>query len=209
MEDVLDQYEKPYDAVYPLVCMDEASRQLLGETKTPFVDGHGVRCTDYEYTRHGEQKIFLATEPLGQWRTTKVTDHRTAIDWAHFVKEEIIDHYPNAQKIILIMDNLNTHTLASLYEAYPPEQARAYAAKLEVHYTPKHGSWLNMAEIELSVLQNQCLQKRRMATKQQLQTATQAWTHERNNKQTGVKWQFTTKTARTKLLRLYPIVVGG
>jgi len=169
MEDVLDQYEKPYDAVYPLVCMDEASRQLLGETKTPFVDGHGVRCTDYEYTRHGEQKIFLATEPLGQWRTT----------------------------------------LASLYEAYPPEQARAYAAKLEVHYTPKHGSWLNMAEIELSVLQNQCLKKRRMATKQQLQTATQAWTHERNNKQTGVKWQFTTKTARTKLLRLYPIVVGG
>jgi hypothetical protein len=189
--------------------MDEASRQLLGESRTPFVDEHGVTHTDYEYVRHGEQKIFLATEPLGKWRTTRATDHRTAVDWAHFVKEEVIDHYPNAEKIVLVMDNLNTHKLASFYQAYPPEEARAYTARLEVHYTPKHGSWLDMAEIELSVLQNQCLRKQRIATKQQLRAALQAWTEERNDRQSGVRWQFTTEKARTKLLKLYPTVVEG
>ena len=128
MEDVLDVYERPYDADYPVVCMDEASRQLLEETRRSFTGEHGIRRTDYEYIRHGEQKIWLATEPLAGWRTTAVTGRRTAADWAHFIKEHVIDRYPTARKIVLIMDNLNTHDVSSFYETYPPDQARALAA---------------------------------------------------------------------------------
>lgn len=206
MEDVLSVYERPYDPKYPVVCMDEASRQLLEDTRPGFVDSHGVTHTDYEYIRHGQQSIFLATEPLGKWRATRVTDHRTAIDWAHFVKEAVIDRYPDAAKIVLVMDNLNTHKLASFYEAYPPELASRLADRLEVHYTPKHGSWLDMAETELSALQNQCLKKRRIPTKELLEREVKAWEEARNNSQTGVNWQYTTADARTKLKHLYPVI---
>ncbi len=206
MEDVLDVYERPYDAGYRVVCMDEASRQLLEEARQSFAGDRGVRRTDYEYIRHGEQKIWLATEPLAGWRTTGVTDHRTAAGWAHFMKEHVIDRYPRARKIVLVMDNLNTHGVSSFYEAYPPDQARALASRLEIHYTPKHGSWLDMAETELSVLQKQCLAGRRIAAREQLKAEIKAWETARNARQTGVNWQYTTKDARIKLKRLYPIV---
>lgn len=206
MEDVLSVYERPYDPMYPVVCMDEASRQLLEDTKPGFIDSRGVRHSDYEYIRHGQQSIFLATEPLGKWRTTKVTDRRTAIDWAHFMKEMVIERYPDATKIVLVMDNLNTHKMASFYEAYPPEQASRLADRLEIHYTPKHGSWLDIAETELSALQNQCLKKRRIPTKEQLANEVKAWEEARNESQTGVNWQYTTADARTKLKRLYPVI---
>lgn len=206
MEDVLSVYERPYDPAHPVVCTDEASRQLIEETRPSFTDSKGVKHTDYEYIRHGQQNIFLATEPLGKWRTTQVTDHRTAKDWAHFVKAAIIDHYPQATKVVLVCDNLNTHTPASFYEAYDPTTARAIIDKLEIHHTPKHGSWLNMAETELSVLQNQCLKDRRIPTKEQLAREIKVWETTRNTKQTGVNWQYTTNDARTKLKRLYPVV---
>lgn len=204
MEDVLKVYARPYDPKRPLVCMDEASRQLIEEVRQPFIDSHAVTHMDNEYIRNGQQSIFLATEPLGQWRTIRVTDHRKAVDWAHFMKEAVIDRYPDAKKIVLVMDNLNTHKLASFYEVYPPEEASRLADRLEIHYTPKHGSWLDIAEIELSVMQNQCLGERRIATKEQLARELTAWAKNRNNQQRGVNWHFTTKDARTKLLRLYP-----
>jgi hypothetical protein len=204
MEDVLKVYARPYDPKYPVVCMDEASRQLTSETRAPFVDSHAVTHMDNEYIRHGQQSIFLATEPLGQWRITRVTDHRKAVDWAHFIKEQVIDRYPNAEKIILVMDNLNTHKTASFYEAYPPEVASNLSDRLEIHFTPKHGSWLDIAEIELSVMQNQCLGQRRIASKEQLRLELAAWAIARNSAQKGVRWHFTTKEARTKLLHLYP-----
>lgn len=209
MEDVLAVYERPYDAQRPVVCMDEASRQLLEETRGSFIDSHGVKHEDYEYIRHGEQKLWLATEPLGRWRTTDVTDHRTAKDWAHFMREKVLSRYPAAERIILVMDNLNTHVPASFYEAYPPEEARALIDRLEIHYTPKHGSWLNMAETELSVLQNQCLKHRRIATKEKLKAEVTAWEHDRNARQTGVDWHYKTSDARTKLKRLYPKIEMG
>jgi hypothetical protein len=204
MEDVLKVYARPYDAKYPVVCMDEASRQLTEETRAPFIDSHAVTHMDNEYIRHGQQSIFLATEPLGQWRTTRVTDHRKAVDWAHFMKEAVIDRYPDASKIVLVMDNLNTHKVASFYEAYPPDEASRLADRLEIHHTPKHGSWLDIAEIELSVMQNQCLGERRIASKEQLEKELSAWAEARNMAQRGVSWHFTTKEARTKLLHLYP-----
>jgi hypothetical protein len=206
MEDVLSVYERPYDPQYPVVCMDEASRQLLEDTRPGFVDSHGVAHADYEYIRHGQQSIFLATEPLGKWRTTRVTDRRTAVDWARFMKVAVIDRYPDATKIVLVMDNLNTHKMASFYEAYPPEEASRLADRLEVHYTPKHGSWLDMAETELSALQNQCLKKRRIPTKELLEQEVKAWEAARNLSQTGVNWQYTTADARTKLKHLYPVI---
>jgi len=206
MEDVLKVYARPYDKRYPVVCMDEASRQLIEEIRQPFIDSHAVTHRDNEYIRHGQQSIFLATEPLGKWRTARVTDHRKAVDWAGFVKEEIIDRYPKAGKIVLVMDNLNTHKIASFYEAYPPSEASRLADRLEIHYTPKHGSWLDITEIELSVMQNQCLGERRIASKEQLTRELTAWAKDRNDAQKGVSWHFTTKGARTKLLRLYPKV---
>lgn len=204
MEDVLEVYERPHDPRRPVVCMDEASRQLLEEIRRSYTDDHAMTHIDNEYIRHGQQNIFLATEPLGQWRTTRVTDHRTAQDWARFVKEAIIDRYPDAARIVLVMDNLNTHAIASFYDVYPPEQAKALAERLEIHYTPKHGSWLDMAEIELSVLQNQCLGDRRVATKEALAHEITAWEQRRNQDQRGITWQFTNSQARTKLLKLYP-----
>jgi len=204
MEDVLEVYERPYDPLYPVVCMDEASRQLIEETRPGFIDSHGVTHIDYEYLRHGQKDIFLATEPLGQWRTTRITDTRTDIDWARFMKEAVIDHYPDATKIIMVMDNLNTHKMASFYEAYSPEQARALVERLEVHPTPKHGSWLDIAECELSVLQKSCLGTRHIPTKEELEREVKAWEAKRNASQKGVDWQFTNKEARIKLKRLYP-----
>jgi hypothetical protein len=153
MEDVLKVYARPYDPDYPVVCMDEASRQLIEEVRQPFIDSHALTHMDNEYIRNGQQSIFLATEPLGKWRTTRVTDHRKAVDWARFMKEAVIDRYPDAEKIVLVMDNLNTHKIASFYEVYPPSEASRLADRLEIHYTPKHGSWLDIAEIELSVMQ--------------------------------------------------------
>jgi hypothetical protein len=204
MEDVLKVYARPYDPMYPVVCMDEASRQLTSEAREPFTDSHGITHIDNEYVRHGQQSIFLATEPLGQWRATRVTDHRKAADWARFMKETVIDRYPDAAKIVLVMDNLNTHKVASFYEAYSPDEAGRLADRLEIHYTPKHGSWLDIAEIELSVMQNQCLGERRIASKERLQQELTAWAAARNTAQRGVSWHFTTKKARTKLLHLYP-----
>jgi DDE superfamily endonuclease len=204
MEDVLKVYARPYDPKYPVVCMDEASRQLIEEVRQPFIDGHALTHMDNEYIRHGQQSIFLATEPLGQWRTTRVSDRRKAVDWAHFMKECVIDRYPDAEKIVLVMDNLNTHKAASFYETYPPEEASRLADRLEIHYTPKHGSWLDCAEIELSVMQNQCFGERRIATKEQLARELTTWAEDRNKAQRGVSWHFTAKDARTKLLRLYP-----
>jgi hypothetical protein len=206
MEDVLAVYERPYNPNYPVVCMDEASRQLLGETRAEYRLPDGSLRQDYEYIRHGEQKIFLTTEPLLGWRDIRVSSHRTAVDWAKFMAEVIIARYPNAKKIVLICDNLNVHTKASFYEAYPPEEARRLAERLEIHYTPKHGSWLDIAEIELSAMQKQCLKSRRIETAEELATQLKAWAVRRNQEQTKVDWQFTAANARTKLKRLYPKV---
>lgn len=204
MEDVLTVYERPYNPLRPVVCMDEASRQLLDEVRTPYRLPDGSKRQDYEYIRHGEQKILLATEPLAGWRAVWVNPTRTAVDWAHFVSEAIISRYPTAEKIVLICDNLNIHATASFYQAFDPATARALIERLEIHYTPKHGSWLDIAEIELSALQNQCLKNRRIATAETLANETKAWADQRNQKQVTVDWQFTTVEARTKLKRLYP-----
>lgn len=206
MEDILSIYERPYDVAYPVICMDEASRQLLEHVREPFI-GHADAMThiDSEYIRHGEQKIFLATEPLMGWRTTWVNDTRTKVDWAHFMKT-IIDRYPEAKKIILVCDNLNTHNGSSFYEAFPPELARVLSERIEIHYTPKHGSWLDISEIELSVLQKQCLEKQRFVTKEELAKAVSDWEERRNSTAKPVKWQFTTDKARVKLLKLYPVI---
>lgn len=207
MEDVLDVYARPYDPRYPVVNMDEASKQLLEDTHEVIRMPDGSTRTDYEYIRHGQRNIFLATEALAGWRTIQVTGHHTQADWARFIKEYVIDRYPDAQKIILVMDNLNVHTPASFYVAYPPEEAKQLIDRLEIHYTPKHGSWLDIAECELSVLQNQCLKDRRIPNEEVLQKAVTTWATRRNSQQAGVDWQFTTKDARTKLKRLYPKVL--
>ena len=158
MEDILEVYARPYDARFPVVCMDESSIQLIGEVQAPIpaAPGHPVLMDD-EYVRNGVASIFIEVEPLGGKRQVKITDRRTRIDWAHFIKEMLEERYPDAEKVVLVMDNLNTHNSASLYTAFPPEEARKLAERLEIHYTPKHGSWLNIAEIELSVLKRQCL----------------------------------------------------
>lgn len=204
VEDVLDVYRKPYDPLWPQVCMDEQPVQLIAETRTvvPARPGEPERY-DYEYERHGTANLFLFTEPLGQWRHVKVTDHRTALDWAHRIRELVDVHYPEAEGIRLVMDNLNTHMVASLHEAFPPEEARRLAQKLEIHYTTKHGSWLNVAEIELSALTRQCL-NRRIPDRTYLQVEVAAWESDRNSCQRGVERRFTTKDARIKLTRLYP-----
>jgi hypothetical protein len=204
MEDVLDLYQRPYDPRYPLVNMDEKPVQLIQETRTPLPAQPGKPLRyDYEYERGGTANVFLCTEPLTGWRTIDISAQRTAVDWAHQIKHLLDDCYPKADKVILVCDNLNTHKVASLYEAFAPPEARRLARRLEIHDTPKHGSWLNIAEIELSVLTKQCL-NRRIATIEMLQQETKAWEHERNAKQTGVDWQFTTEDARIRLKRLYP-----
>ena len=204
MEDVLGVYTRPYDPRCPQVCLDETSRQLLGHVNppVPVAPGRPAR-QDYEYERNGTCNLFLVCEPLAGWRHVTVSDRRTRIDWAHCIKDLIDVHYPNAERIVLVQDNLNTHTPASLYEAFGPAEAKRLADKLELHATPKHGSWLNMAEIELSVLAEQCLD-RRLANRATLAREVAAWQTARNAAGRRVDWRFTTDDARIKLKHLYP-----
>lgn len=204
MEDVLDVYERPYDEKRPLVCLDESSKQLIGETITPIPMEPGQpERFDHEYVRNGTANLFMVSQPLLGWRAVRVTDRRTAKDFAEVVRWLVEEVCSEAEKVVLVMDNLNTHRIASLYEAFPPEQARRIAEKLEIHHTPKHGSWLNMAEIELSVLGSQCLD-RRIETKEDLERHVAAWEEVRNKRGDEIRWRFTTKDARIKLRRLYP-----
>jgi hypothetical protein len=204
MEDVLDVYHRPPDPKRPLVCLDEASKQLIGEVAEPVParPGRPARI-DYEDVRNGTANLFMISEPHAGWRHVEVTDRRTAVDFAEVVRGLVEEVYPQAEKVVLVMDNLNTHKLASLYEAFPPERARRIAERLEIHHTPKHGSWLNMAEIELSVLARQCLD-RRIESKEELKREVAAWEDERNGRGVTIRWQFTTADARIKLRRLYP-----
>jgi len=204
MEDVLEVYHRPYNPDYPVVCMDESSKQLIGEVTEPIpaAPGHPL-LKDDEYVRNGVAEIFLEVEPLAGRRHVEVTEHRTMIDWAKNIRDMLDDRYTNAKKVVLVMDNLNTHGIASLYEAFPPEEALRIANRLEIHHTPKHGSWLNIAEIELSVLKRQCLPER-IPDMDLMKRKIRAWNNERNSKQRKVDWQFTTEDARIKLKRLYP-----
>jgi len=204
LENVLEVYHRPYDPDYPVICMDELSTQLVGETRVPVLVAPGQPALfDYEYVRNGTANLFLFTEPLGGWRHVAVTDRRTAVDWAWQVRELLDVRYPHAQRVTLVSDNLNTHVHASLYEAFEPTEARRLMGRLELVHTPKHGSWLNMAELELNVLTRQCL-GRRIEAKSILIEEIAAWEDDRNATQTGVDWQFTTADARVKLKRLYP-----
>jgi hypothetical protein len=206
MEDVLEVYHRPYDAQRPLVCVDESSKQLVGEAVQPVPAAPGQpERFDYEYVRNGTANLFMISEPLLGWRSVQVTERRTAKDFAEVVRWLVEDIHPDAEKVVLVLDNLNTHTPASLYEAFAPERARRIIDRLELHYTPKHGSWLNMAEIELSVLAKQCLD-RRIGSSAELRREVSAWEEERNERQVGVNWQFTTADARIKLRRLYPVI---
>ena len=208
MEDVLDVYTRPYDPWRPLVCMDETPKQLVGETRValPVRPGQVAR-RDYEYVRNGVANVFLFFEPLVGKRLVKVTEQRTRIEWAQGVRELVDRVHPQAEKIVLVMDQLNTHSAASLYEAFPPAEAKRIADKLEIHYTPKHGSWLNMAEVELAALSRQCL-NRRIPTSEPLRRQVAAWEANRNAKTVKVNWRFRTPDARIKLRRLYPSLDG-
>jgi hypothetical protein len=207
MEMVLSVYKRLFNPRYPVVCMDESPRQLIAETKVPISASPGQPARhDYEYKRCGVCSIFLACEPLAGARMVKVTERKTKQDWASFL-EDIATHYEEAEKITLVMDNLNTHAPGSLYETFPPDQAKALWDRFEFVYTPKHGSWLNMAEIELNVLISQCL-NRRIDDIEIVRKQTSAWQEHRNNKGAKVNWQFTTKDARIKLKRLYPTFDG-
>ena len=204
MEDVLDVYHLPYDPKYPVVCMDESSKQLIGEVREPIPGKPGrVRRIDDEYVRNGVAEIFIEVEPLAGRRHVAITERRTRKDWAKQIKEMLDDRYPHVCKVRLVMDNLNTHNIASLYEAFEPQEARRLAERLEIHYTPKHGSWLNMAEIELSVLKGQCLD-RRIPEMEAMRTHVTAWEKARNSSTRKIVWQFTTSDARIKLRHLYP-----
>ena len=204
MEDVLDVYHRPYDSQRPLVCMDEASKQLIAEVRDPLPPQPGrIAKYDSEYERRGTANLFMAVEPLAGKRTVQVTARRTKIDWAQFVYLLLMRVYAEAAVVVLVMDNLNTHGIGSLYEAFDPETARALAARLEIHHTPKHGSWLNMAETELSVLSRQCLD-RRIESQELLTSDVGVWVKNRNAQQAKIDWQFTTADARIKLKRLYP-----
>lgn len=204
MEDVLDVYHAPYDPRFPLICMDESNKQLVGEVHAPIAPapGHG-QIVDHEYVRNGVAEIFLEVEPLTGRRHVLITERRTRKDWAGFIKGMLTERYPQATKVRLVMDNLNTHSTASLYETFEPEEARSLARRLEIHCTPKHGSWLNIAEIELSALNSQCLD-RRIPDINKMKTEVAAWQHDRNNRAAPIDWQFTTENARIKLKRLYP-----
>jgi hypothetical protein len=205
MEDILEIYALPYDAEIPLICMDEQPVQLLGERleALPVKPGKTSK-EDYQYTRNGVCNIFIFTEPLAGWRHVPVSKRRTKTDWALHIQQLLDVHYPNAKKIRLVMDNLNTHGISSLYETFEPDVALKLAKRLEIHYTPKHGSWLNIAEIELSVLTMQCLD-RRIPNMEFLQAELSVWAAQRNDSQKSVDWQFSTADARDKLKFLYPI----
>jgi transposase len=204
MEDVLDLYEQVYDARHPVICFDEKPLQLLAETRTPRPERPGQRRRfDYEYERRGTANIFLAVEPLGGWRQVTVTEHRTKLDFAAQMQALVDRHYPEAERIRVVLDNLNTHKPGSLYEAFAPAEAQRLLRRLEFHYTPKHASWLNMAEIELSVLSGQCL-NRRLVNTETLTYQTSAWQAQRNQEKIPVKWRFTVQNARSTLTHLYP-----
>jgi hypothetical protein len=206
MEDVLDVYERPYDPNRPVVNMDEQPVQLVKDTRQPLETEPGQpRRYDHEYERAGTASVFLFTEALGDWRQVSVRPQRTAVDWAQEVAAVLEGPFAQAEKVIVICDQLNTHTLGSLYKAFPPEKARRLAQRLELHYTPKHGSWLNIAECELSVLTRQCLRNRTASLAALVRKVT-PWARDRNAQQRGVDWQFRTKDARIKLKRLYPEV---
>jgi len=204
MEEVLDLYHRPYNQEIPLICMDEKPVQLLGDSREPLpaTSCHPTRF-DYEYTRNGTACIFLFTEPLNGWRKVNARKQRKKEDWAQEIRELLETDYPNARKIILVCDNLNTHTIGAFYAAFPPAEASQLLKRLEIHHTPKHGSWLNIAEIELSALSRQCLD-RRLDNLTLLVQEIKMWETSRNNNQKPVDWQFTSENARTKLKRLYP-----
>lgn len=206
MEDVLEVYHRPYDPKRPQVCFDETSKQQTKETRLPLPARPGdVAKYDYEYERNGTSNLFIFFAPLESWRHIKVTNQRTMIDFAHCMRDLVDVHFPEAEKIVLVMDNLNTHKFAALYAAFVPSEARRIIDRLEIHYTPKHGSWLNMAEIELSVLQRQCL-KARIADQSTLRQKVAAWENARNASEATVHWRFTTDDARVKLHHLYPSI---
>lgn len=208
MEDVLDVYELPYSPMRPVVCMDEKPYQLLGDAREPLPMRPGNdRKTDSEYVRNGTCSIFAFVEPLGGKHHVSVHEHRTAIDWALEIRYLTDEMYPDAEKIILVMDNLNTHKPASLYKVFPPAEARRIIKRLEIHYTPKHGSWLDMAEIELNVMTRQCL-ARRIETIDLLRTELSAWEAERNQNKAKIQWHFQSGNAREKLISLYPKIIS-
>ena len=205
MEDVLDVYHRPYDPQRPVVCLDETSRQVVAEVRDPLPVAPGrVARHDPEYARNGVVNCFVVSEPLRGWREVRLSERRTRIDFAHCVKALADVSYPQAERIVLVMDQLNTHSPASLYQAFAPAEAKRLADRLEIHYTPKHGSWLNMAEIELSVLARQCL-NRRLGDRATMEREVAAWAAARNAAATTIDWQFTTADARIKLKRLYPV----
>ena len=205
MEDVLEVYSRPYDGKRPVVCMDEKPVQLLAEAREGFTsNSSGIRYEDNEYVRNGTCSVFLFTEPLAGWRQAEAKRQRTRIDWAERIKWMLDVQYPDVERVVLVCDNLNIHNVASLYEAFAPEEALRLAKRLEIHHTPKHGSWLDIAEIELSALGNQCLSKRRMDSVEKLNEGIASWNTERNAAQKSVNWQFKTADARIKLKHLYP-----
>ena len=209
MEDVLDVYHRPFDEKRPQVCIDETNKQLVGEVVHPIPARSGQpERFDYEYVRNGTANLFMISEPLAGWRHVMVTERRTAVDFAEVLRWLAEDLYPDAEAIVLVVDNLNTHTVASLYEAFEPNRAHRLARRFEVHHTPKHGSWLNVAEIELAVLTRQCL-SRRIESTDELWKQLEAWEDERNQRQVGINWRFTTDDARIKLKRLYPAAQNG
>jgi hypothetical protein len=206
MEDVLKIYQLPYDAKRPVVCMDEASKQLIGEVALPLPTRRGQpKCVDYEYERKGVANLFVSCEPLRGWRHVRITERRTKCDWAHCIKELVDVHFPDAVCIRLVLDNLNTHTGASLYEAFPAREARRLLDRLEFHHTPKHASWLNMAEIEIGIMNRQCLD-RRIDRADVMRREVAAWEKRRNTQKVKIHWTFTITVARNKLKKLYPAV---
>ncbi len=204
MESVLEVYQRRYDPRFPVVCMDETSKQLVCEVRPPIPRRAGhIQRHDYEYERNGVVNLFLAFEPLAGWRHVEVTARRTRTDWARFIRSLLEERYPEAERVQLVLDNLNTHSGASFYELCPPQEARHWLQRIDLVYTPKHGSWLNMAEGEFSILQRQCLD-RRIADPETLQREVKAWQQRRNAAEVGANWQFTTNDARIKLAKLYP-----
>lgn len=206
MEEIIELYHLPHLVNEPIVCVDETSKQQTKEVRQPIPTKPGqVAKYDSEYERNGVSNIFMMFQPLGNWREVKVTDRRTAKDWAYLMQDLTNTHFPEADKIHVVCDNLNTHSHASLYKTFTPEEARRIADKIQLHYTPKHGSWLNMAEIELSVLSKQCL-NRRIADQDILKSEVNSWVKSRNSSKETIKWRFTTKDARIKLSKLYPTI---
>jgi hypothetical protein len=208
MEDVLEVYSRPYNPARPVICMDEKPFQMLGEVREAIpMEPREVEKVDSEYKREGTCSIFIFTEPLAGWRYAEAFEHRTKKDWAHRVKWVLDNQYPDAEKVVLVMDNLNTHVISSFYETFAAEEAFRLFQRLEIHYTPKHGSWLDIAEIELSALATQCLGNRRISSIEALNKELIVWETKRNANQKGVDWHFTTDDARTKLKRLYPEIL--